>query len=86
MMDKVTFLNDILNSVRQRFRYEQNLDNREARRIIIEEIFNDGRSRTLNDEELEEFICRIFYKTTAECMLRSCQFNYLRSSSFLIIS
>ena len=63
MMDKVTFLNDILNSVRQRFRYEQNLDNREARRIIIEEIFNDGRSRTLNDEELEEFICRIFYKT-----------------------
>lgn len=62
-MDRAIFINDILASVRQRFRYEESLNDQDARRIIIEEIFNDGRSQVLSDEAMEECISSIFYKT-----------------------
>ena len=62
-MDKVTFINNILAAVRQRFRLTEELDDNQARRIIIEEVFNDSRSENLSDGEIDECISRIFYKT-----------------------
>lgn len=62
-MDRAIFINDILASVRQRFRYEESLNDQDARRIIIEEIFNDGRSQVLSDEAVGDCISSIFYKT-----------------------
>ena len=63
MMNKAIFINDILASARKSLSAAENPDDKQAMEIIVRAIFDDPRCSVLDDEEAEECINKIFFKT-----------------------
>ena len=63
---KEDFLNELLIEVRKTFSRESELDDERALDIISETVFSDRRTELLGNDEIEEMIDKIYFKTRAK--------------------